>query len=101
MKNILIMAFITFVGWKFYTDSKVKISKPEKSQQAIQVTQAIQSPIDRAIEITQQPKYECDGRQYCSQMTSCAEAKYFVQHCPNIKMDGDGDGIPCERQWCR
>ena len=42
----------------------------------------------------------CDGRTYCSQMTSCAEAKYFLAHCPNVKMDGDHDGIPCEQQWC-
>ena len=42
----------------------------------------------------------CDGRQYCSQMKSCAEAKYFIKHCPQTKMDGDGDGIPCEQQWC-
>jgi hypothetical protein len=42
----------------------------------------------------------CDGRQYCSQMTSCAEAKYFIRHCPDTKMDGDGDGVPCEQQWC-
>ena len=42
----------------------------------------------------------CDGRTSCPQMTSCAEAKYFIQHCPNTKMDGDRDGIPCEDQWC-
>ena len=45
-------------------------------------------------------EYSCDGRTYCSQMTSCDEAKYFLAHCPDVKMDGDGDGIPCERQWC-
>lgn len=45
--------------------------------------------------------FRCDGRTYCSQMTSCAEAKYFLQHCPNVKMDGDRNGIPCEKQWCR
>lgn len=44
--------------------------------------------------------YQCDGRTHCSQMRSCAEAKYFIQHCPNTKMDGDGDRIPCEDQWC-
>ena len=43
----------------------------------------------------------CDGRTRCSQMTSCAEATYFLQQCPNTAMDGDGDGIPCEEQWCR
>lgn len=44
--------------------------------------------------------YRCDGRTHCSQMTSCAEATYFLKHCPGVKMDGDGNGIPCERQWC-
>lgn len=41
-------------------------------------------------------RYSCDGRQYCSQMTSRAEAEFFVKNCPNTKMDGDRDGIPCE-----
>ena len=45
-------------------------------------------------------QYQCDGRQYCSQMHSCKEATYFLQHCPDTHMDGDRDGIPCERQWC-
>lgn len=47
------------------------------------------------------PAYRCDGRIYCSQMTSCDEAKFFLRNCPGTKMDGDGNGIPCERQWCR
>jgi len=45
--------------------------------------------------------YRCDGRTRCSQMHSCDEAKYFLAHCPGVKMDGDHDGIPCEDQWCR
>lgn len=44
--------------------------------------------------------FTCDGRTYCSQMHSCAEAKYFLVNCPGVKMDGDGNGIPCEKQWC-
>ena len=40
--------------------------------------------------------FSCDGRQHCSQMKSRAEAEYFIQYCPNTKMDGDRDGIPCE-----
>lgn len=42
----------------------------------------------------------CDGRKYCSQMTSCAEATFFLRNCPGTQMDGDHDGVPCERQWC-
>lgn len=50
--------------------------------------------------LSKEKNFNCDGRQYCSQMTSCAEAMYFNSNCPNTKMSGDGDGIPCERQWC-
>ena len=46
------------------------------------------------------PAFRCDGRQHCSQMRSCSEAKYFLAHCPGTKMDGDRDGVPCEEQWC-
>jgi cold shock CspA family protein len=42
----------------------------------------------------------CDGRTHCSQMTSCAEAKFFLQNCPGAQMDGNRDGVPCEQQWC-
>jgi cold shock CspA family protein len=40
--------------------------------------------------------FTCDGRQHCSQMNSRAEAVFFINNCPNTKMDGDGDGKPCE-----
>jgi len=46
-------------------------------------------------------RFKCDGRIYCSQMTSCEEAKFFLQNCPGVKMDGNGDGVPCEKQWCK
>ena len=49
---------------------------------------------------TKSPRFQCTGKQYCSQMRSCAEAKFYLRSCPNTKMDGDRDGIPCESQWC-
>lgn len=45
-------------------------------------------------------EFKCDGRKMCSQMTSCREATLFLQICPGMKMDGNGDGVPCEQQWC-
>ena len=51
-------------------------------------------PVEAAI------AFRCDGRTMCSQMTSCAEAKYFLRNCPGTKMDGNHDGVPCEQQWC-
>jgi cold shock CspA family protein len=44
--------------------------------------------------------FRCDGRTHCSQMTSCAEATFFLRNCPDVKMDGNHDGTPCEEQWC-
>ncbi|MCP4353874.1 MAG: cold shock domain-containing protein [Desulfobacterales bacterium] len=44
--------------------------------------------------------YSCDGKVYCSEMTSCEEAEFYLKNCPETKIDGDGDGIPCESQWC-
>jgi hypothetical protein len=44
--------------------------------------------------------FRCDGRIHCSQMTSCAEATFFLRNCPNVQMDGNHDGVPCEQQWC-
>ena len=45
--------------------------------------------------------FSCDGRTHCSQMRSYEEAVYFLRHCPNVKMDGNNDGVPCERQFGR
>ncbi|MBL0010666.1 MAG: cold shock domain-containing protein [Nitrosomonas sp.] len=44
--------------------------------------------------------FHCDGRIHCAQMTSCAEAAFFLRNCPDVQMDGDHDGVPCEQQWC-
>ena len=45
--------------------------------------------------------FKCDGRQHCSQMRSYEEAVYFLRNCPNVQMDGNDDGVPCERQFNR
>lgn len=44
--------------------------------------------------------YVCDGRTRCNQMHSCAEATWFLNHCPGVQMDGNHDGVACEQQWC-
>jgi cold shock CspA family protein len=44
--------------------------------------------------------FRCEGKQYCSEMTSCKEARFYLKNCPNVKVDGDNDGTPCESQWC-
>jgi endonuclease YncB( thermonuclease family) len=42
------------------------------------------------------PNYECGAKRYCKEMSSCEEAKYYLEHCNLTRLDGDGDGVPCE-----
>ena len=58
------------------------------------------APAAPAAAAVPQVSFQCDGRKHCSQMTSCAEAKFFLNHCPDPRMDGNRDGVPCEQQWC-
>ncbi|MBU3021292.1 cold shock domain-containing protein [Aestuariibacter sp. A3R04] len=44
--------------------------------------------------------FRCEGKTHCSQMTSCDEARFYLANCPSVKIDGDNDGEPCERQLC-
>lgn len=60
---------------------------------------AIAAPV--ASPLSTPPAARCDGRTHCSQMRSCADAKWVQRNCPGAAMDGDGDGVPCETQWCR
>jgi len=51
--------------------------------------------------LSESPEFQCEPKKtYCSQMSSCAEAYFHQNKCGGTKMDGDGDGIPCEDQWC-
>lgn len=41
----------------------------------------------------------CSGKHYCSDVHTYAEAKWVLNNCPDVHMDGDDDNIPCERQF--
>ena len=76
------------------------LSKYQKSQVGSYVQAKSAQPSSLISSPDASSRFSCDGRTHCSDMTSCAEAKFFIKNCPNTKMDGDGDGVPCESQWC-
>ena len=43
---------------------------------------------------------QCGSKRYCREMTSCEEAKFYLQKCGRSSLDGDSDGVPCE-SMCR
>lgn len=46
------------------------------------------------------PSSRCGAKRYCSEMASCKEAMFYLKECGLNRLDGDGDGIPCEK-LCR
>jgi cold shock CspA family protein len=89
MGTIVGLAMLCTVSWYAY---RLKYSSAPASEAAT---------ITRPATALETSKFRCDGRTTCSQMASCEEATYFLKNCPGVKMDGNNDGIPCERQWCR
>jgi len=99
LKNILVLVVLAALAWFGY--SKYHAASPASTTAEANSTRVGGSPLQLADEPdAPDSAFKCDGRTMCSQMTSCAEATYFIQHCPNTKMDGNNDGVPCERQWC-
>jgi len=97
MRRVLIVLIVGILAWRGY---ETYIARAKLGGHSATPAQA-SSNVDSLFSVAHSPAaYQCDGRVYCSQMTSCAEAKYFLKNCPGVKMDGDSDGVPCERQWC-
>lgn len=42
----------------------------------------------------------CGTKRGCRDMVSCEEARFYLRQCGLVSMDGDGDGVPCERGVC-
>ena len=38
----------------------------------------------------------CGSKRYCSQMSSCDEANFYLSHCNVKSLDKNRDGVPCE-----
>lgn len=96
LRGTIALALIALVAWSGY---RHYISRLPPSS-------AVSAPAQEIGELSrsQAPaasRFSCDGRTYCSQMTSCEEATFFLRNCPGTKMDGNGDGVPCEQQWCK
>ena len=99
MKKLILIAILIAIGWQGYAKYQGQHVTLATAQGAAEPELArSRSPIAETIPSQQ---FKCDGRTYCSQMTSCQEATFFLQNCPGVKMDGNNDGIPCEKQWCK
>ena len=51
-------------------------------------------------EATRPEDWRCGAKRTCGEMGSCAEARFHHETCGLSRLDGDGDGVPCEK-LCR
>lgn len=103
MKGILLVCAVTFgagmLAGKVVFRDAVAIEVPCQNP-ALEVPEEYLAPLsDEPATLPVKPRFQCDGRQHCSQMTSFEEAQFFLAQCPDTKMDGDNDGQPCENQF--
>jgi hypothetical protein len=111
---LLIVGFVALNGYVGFKSHGVAITKEQQENPIINKLKTGQGSRGKEISSTREISsahrsqrggisysvgYRCDGRTYCSQMTSFEEAMFFLNNCPGVKMDGDHDGVPCEMQF--
>jgi hypothetical protein len=100
MRKIFFVAIFAVFAWMGF--SKYEARQPALAAIQEEVAPAVPATTHSLPAETQtSTSFKCDGRTHCAQMTSCEEATFFLRNCPDVKMDGNNDGIPCEKQWCK
>jgi hypothetical protein len=92
---ILVLGVLAWQAWGAYQSRSGAVEGVVDSEHSVTA-----QLLDQEAASDRRSPFQCDGRIHCSQMTSCEEAEFFLANCPGVKMDGGGDGVPCERQWC-
>ena len=89
MKRVIIFTIVVFLAWQVYSQYRAGVFASLAPTQFAKVG-AVGATGD----------FKCDQRTVCSQMTSCAEAKYFQRNCPDVDLRPDSTGVPCPLRWC-
>lgn len=92
-------------GWLLTRPSPsppIAAAEPFAAPRPASVASTVQprAPESAVVRAPAAPGFTCQGKSRCSQMNSCAEAVFYLRNCPGSVTDGDGDGRPCEDQWC-
>ncbi|MFM9834659.1 MAG: cold shock domain-containing protein [Methylophilaceae bacterium] len=83
-----------------YLYKKVSFPKWQETQEQQGLKESQPAQHKQVVPISNNQSFQCAGKTRCTEMSSCEEAKFYLNNCPGTIADGDGDGIPCEDQWC-
>jgi len=90
-KRFSLIPILVVIGAAIFVYLKVSKEKTFINQ--------VKTPTVETQPVRQTEQFQCQGKVWCSQMSSYEEAIFYLRNCPGTKMDGDGDGDPCERQF--
>jgi len=121
MKTIIFISIFVIIGWIFkpailntffydinnnivdknipIVSEKIDNISDEEIESIMHDYLEYENKLYRPKKTSNKNRFKCDGRKYCRQMNSYNEAEYFLKHCPNVEIDEDGDGIPCEKEF--
>lgn len=54
------------------------------------------TPVPAGNHAAADPGAACGSKKFCSEMSSCEEARHYLTQCGLKRLDGNGDGVPCE-----
>ncbi|MEZ5609760.1 MAG: excalibur calcium-binding domain-containing protein [Rhodocyclaceae bacterium] len=103
MQKLIVLAIfgvLVLQGGKYWEAGGHQAAAAVEVAERAEAPRSRPRPLDPPPQSESRKRFRCDGRQYCSQMHSCEEATFFLRNCPGVKMDGNHDGVPCEKQWC-
>lgn len=78
--------------WEWRRGSRSASASPEAPAAALQPTSLLSVPA----RTNGGSSFRCEGKRYCRQMSSCAEAQFYLRQCGVSSLDGNNDGQPCE-----
>jgi len=96
MRNFIIILVLITGGLKYFYKNEMRDFFSDSNSSA---PLSISNPSIEHVS-SQSQQFECSGKTRCPEMASCEEAMYYLRNCPGTQMDGDGDGVPYESQWC-
>ena len=100
MKQIIVILVLAALGWYGY--GKYEAHMKAQAAAEARAQRATPAPAPSSRTAGRDPAFfTCDGRNQCSQMTSCEEARYFLKNCPGLSTEENREGASCEKQWCR
>jgi cold shock CspA family protein len=98
--GLSIVAWLGYQSWLLFSANALVATELVEADHQQTNTSVLENPVWPPVQAQQGLQFQCEGKQHCSEMSSCEEAEFYLEQCPNVLIDGDRDGIPCERQLC-